>query len=227
MLNTKQKINVINKRAFTLIEALVAVSILMIAITAPMYLTQKSLSTASLAKDQMVASFLAQDAIEAVLNIRDEIALRGEGEDWLDPEGLLGVCLCNDKDTDCNFDYFDKSSISFCTVDTTALIWNSTFIERGDSASSKIKITYEKDTAENKVFLKYDYNTENRSFCDNFTGPGYCSEDSKYSRYINIMKNPADNENEALLKVRVSWDSPLGKQKVEIERFMYNLSENF
>jgi type II secretory pathway pseudopilin PulG len=215
------------KSGFTLIEALVAVSILMIAIASPMYLTQKSLSTASLAKDQMVASFLAQDAIEAVKNIRDEISLRGEGEDWLEGT-LLQPCLCNDKDVECNFDYPDKKFITFCTIDTTALSWNEDFIKVGFTASPGIKLTFEKDIEGNKVFLKYDYNTKNFSSCKNFTGPGYCSEDSKYSRYINILKNPTgNNPDEALLKVRVSWDTPLGPQNVEIENFLYNFSENF
>ena len=53
--------------AFTLVEALVAISILMIAIASPMTLAQKGLSTATQSKDQMIAAFLAQgmDALDA------------------------------------------------------------------------------------------------------------------------------------------------------------------
>lgn len=79
---------------FTLIETLVAISVLMVAIAAPLTLVQKSLSTASLATEQITASFLAQDALEYVQSVRD----RNIGKpDWLgglssscgEPEGCL------------------------------------------------------------------------------------------------------------------------------------------
>ncbi len=58
-------------RGFTLIETLVAVSLLTIAIMAPMTLTQQSLSGAYYARDQITAYNLAQEGIESVRAIRD------------------------------------------------------------------------------------------------------------------------------------------------------------
>lgn len=58
-------------RGFTLVETLVAVSILSVAIAAPMALTAKSLSTAYYARDQITAFHLAQEAIEAIRHARD------------------------------------------------------------------------------------------------------------------------------------------------------------
>lgn len=58
-------------RGFTLIETLVAVSILTVAIVAPMTLTQQSLSSAYYARDQIAAYNLAQEGIESVRAIRD------------------------------------------------------------------------------------------------------------------------------------------------------------
>ncbi|MDB5187703.1 MAG: hypothetical protein JWO50_223 [Candidatus Kaiserbacteria bacterium] len=57
--------------AFTLIETLVAVSILTISIVAPMVLASQSLQSAYYARDQVVAENLAQEAIEAVRSVRD------------------------------------------------------------------------------------------------------------------------------------------------------------
>lgn len=58
-------------RGFTLIETMIAISLLTIAIVAPMTLTMQSLQTAYYARDQITASNLAQEAIESVRSIRD------------------------------------------------------------------------------------------------------------------------------------------------------------
>ena len=56
---------------FTLIETLVAVSLLTVAIVAPMSLVAQSLSAAIYARDQVTAYSLAQEGIEGVRAIRD------------------------------------------------------------------------------------------------------------------------------------------------------------
>jgi prepilin-type N-terminal cleavage/methylation domain-containing protein len=58
-------------RGFTLIETLVAISILTIAVVSPMALTAQALTTAYYARDQITAFYLAQEAIEDVRAVRD------------------------------------------------------------------------------------------------------------------------------------------------------------
>jgi len=70
------------KKAFTLIETLVAITILLLAIGGPMYAVSQSLSSAIYARDQITAFYLAQDAVEYIRNIRDNNALAGS-QDWL------------------------------------------------------------------------------------------------------------------------------------------------
>jgi len=65
----KKALNTI--RGFTLIETLVAISLLTVAIVAPMTLAAQSLSAAYYARDQITAYNLAQEGIEAVRDIRD------------------------------------------------------------------------------------------------------------------------------------------------------------
>jgi type II secretory pathway pseudopilin PulG len=75
------------KKGFTLLEALVATSILMVAVAAPITIAQKGLSSAVYSKNQMIASYLAQDAIEYVKNVRDQNFIANIGNpnpvDWL------------------------------------------------------------------------------------------------------------------------------------------------
>ncbi len=60
-----------NQRGFTLIETLVAISILTAAVASSMTLTTRSLSTAYYARDQVTAFHLAQEAVETVRHVRD------------------------------------------------------------------------------------------------------------------------------------------------------------
>jgi type II secretory pathway pseudopilin PulG len=206
-------------KGFTLVEALVAISILMIAIASPMTLAQKGLSTAILSKDQMIASFLVQDAIEAVKNVRDQIAVSATTGDWL--AGPLLPCVCTASEN-CNF---DVSGFKFCTIDTTSL-WNTDSIKSGNVNDAKLKISYTvPPIGEIKHFLKYDYIGSNGANGD---------EVSRFTRYINIKKTSMSYTDEfgilkypeAIVNVRVFWDTPQGVQKIDVQNFIYNYSEN-
>lgn len=72
---------------FTLIETLFAVLILAIALTGPLTIAAKAFNSALVAKDQTIAFFLAQDAVEYIRFKRDTTALRNEA--W-----LTGLSAC-------------------------------------------------------------------------------------------------------------------------------------
>ena len=67
---------------FTLVETLVAITILTIAMTGPMVISQKGISSAGYARDQITAFYLAQEAVEYVKNVRDTNNINNEF-DWL------------------------------------------------------------------------------------------------------------------------------------------------
>ena len=77
-------------RGFSLIETLVAVVILVSAIVGPLTLAQRSIRSAVYARDQVTASFLAEEAIEYIRMMRDGNELRRRSN-WL--FGLSGDCL--------------------------------------------------------------------------------------------------------------------------------------
>jgi prepilin-type N-terminal cleavage/methylation domain-containing protein len=82
------------QKGMTLIETLVAITILTVAIVAPMSLTMQSLSAAYYARDQIAAFNLGQEAIESVRSIRDGNILR-IAYDQPDPGCAPMTLLCN------------------------------------------------------------------------------------------------------------------------------------
>lgn len=61
----------IKKRGFTLLESMVAVAILAISVAAPIYAASRALVAVQNAKDQLTASFLAQEGVEFIRMNRD------------------------------------------------------------------------------------------------------------------------------------------------------------
>lgn len=78
---------------FTIVETLVAITVLMIAIAGPLVVASKGLFGADLAKDQMVASYLAQESLEMAKNQRDNNLYTQVG--WLDGMNCTASSLCD------------------------------------------------------------------------------------------------------------------------------------
>ena len=76
-------------KGFTLVETLVAISVLLLVIIGPMTVAQKGIQNAYFANERATAVFLAQEAIEEVREYRDAEALNefhgGDGDttDWI------------------------------------------------------------------------------------------------------------------------------------------------
>jgi prepilin-type N-terminal cleavage/methylation domain-containing protein len=65
-----------HQSGYSLVEVLIAISILLITIVGPLTIAQKGLQNASFAKQQNTAFFLAQEALESVIKIREDEALQ-------------------------------------------------------------------------------------------------------------------------------------------------------
>lgn len=92
------------KKGFTIIESLVAISILVLAVMGTMSAVQSGLSSYIYSKDQITAFYLAQEGFEQIKNIRDENNL--EGTHW-----LSGIAEADDpEDGPCFFGYVCKVS---------------------------------------------------------------------------------------------------------------------
>jgi len=63
-------------RGFTLVETLVAITVIVTAIVGPLYAVQQSLNSSRSAREQLVASSLAQEGVEFVRSVRDSNYIR-------------------------------------------------------------------------------------------------------------------------------------------------------
>jgi len=75
---------------FTLVETLVAIAVLLTSLTGPLFLAERSFIAATGSRDQMIATFLADEGIEYVRKVRDTNYLSGNG--WLTQ---LSSCVSN------------------------------------------------------------------------------------------------------------------------------------
>ena len=78
---------------FTIVETLIAIAVLMLAIAAPLSMAERALSSAQIARKEVTAFYLAQEAVEYVRNIKDTNAISGLGGT---PDWLTGLDICKD-----------------------------------------------------------------------------------------------------------------------------------
>jgi len=81
----------IKKQGFSLVETLVAISVLMLAVVGPLSIASRGLISAQFSRDQITAFHLAREAVELVRNKRDSNTLSPTAipDDWLN-----GMELC-------------------------------------------------------------------------------------------------------------------------------------
>ena len=107
-------------KGFTLIETLVAVTILMLAIAGPLSAANSALVSARVSHDQIIASYLAQEGIEYVRSVRDSAYLSAydTGDTsgaWNDFLTVAAVCraTASTPTKACSFDSI-QATVSSC-----------------------------------------------------------------------------------------------------------------
>ncbi len=114
-------------RGFTLVETLVSITILLIVIIGPMTVASRGMQNAFYAGDQTTAIYLAQEAIEHIQRLRDDVALQnyqdyaavgsdGDGDTW----SWYGALNSNCRDSSgCDVN-FEASPITYRDCSTAA-----------------------------------------------------------------------------------------------------------
>ncbi len=172
-------------RGFTLIETLVAVLLLATAVAGPLTIASAGLSAALVAKDQIVATYLAQDAIEYIRYKRDSACLAAGGTACASGTWLSTLSACTGA-TGCYLDSTENAPASPTVCPTGGCV------KSGSQFSTS-------------RFLCYSPTT-NRYL--NGPTPTTCSSGtvkSLFARAVAITTPVSGSANEALVVVTVSW----------------------
>ncbi|MES2409307.1 MAG: prepilin-type N-terminal cleavage/methylation domain-containing protein [Patescibacteria group bacterium] len=185
----KKVVNVKISKGFTLIETLVAITLLVLAVTGPLQIAANALFSSYYARDEITAYYLAVEGIEYIKNSRDSLFLsdvfgtQGSASPW-----LRGFDACMTENG--------------CFVKTTRSF---------DPQSSDPSILpCELDEANACPYLKYNNDTGFWGY-DEIGG-----SNTKFKRKITIMPDAAGGDTDAVINVEISWPSQslLGGDKV-------------
>ena len=90
-------------RAFTLVEVLVAIAIFSLSILSVLLILESGITNADYAKQKMTASYLAEEGIEYIRNLRDTSVLYNNSNNWITFKSMLSAGGCYGA-TGCSFD---------------------------------------------------------------------------------------------------------------------------
>ena len=144
------------KKSFTIIEAIIAIFILVTGILTILSLISYFTSITSISTQKLIAAYLAQEGIEIVRNIRDGNLLKiqkGENINW--DEGLLSG--------DWQVDYNDTSLSPYTDSSFLNLEPNGFYgYESGIPTNFKRKITLEKNDDVLKIIVEVSWKERGR-----------------------------------------------------------------
>ncbi len=192
MINLYQKTN----RGFSLIEMLVAVSILLLVIVGPMTITSRASKSASFATEQVQATFLAQEGFEMVQKIRDDLLLAylnsGAGSPW----GTFAST---------------SGAYQNCFTSGCGLEWNTL----GEFLTSPISCN------SGACLLYYNGNASRSKYTHSAAGLGVST--TPYTRTIKLSLVGGGEAVKVLSTVSWRTGSLVASQKVEVENYLYNI----
>ena len=189
------KIQTTNKQGFTFVETLVAITVLLVAVVAPMSLASDGITASHLAQDQIVAFYLGQEGVEAVKNMRDHNRLSNDASGQLgnDFTGNLSECIVSDPVSD-----------EGCVIDTTRMPETGMFwTERCNGGCDPVRVS----------------NSEPYVYSHLTTG----TVESKYTREVKVWY-PTGNINEAVVEAQITWSfERSGEAKTyTVRNYLYN-----
>jgi Tfp pilus assembly protein PilV len=177
-------------KGFTIVETLVAVAILMISIAGPLVVANQSLKAAQYSKNQSIATFLAQETIEYIKNIKNNNHANGVGlTNWLlTPSNVKndsGIQL--DLSTACKTSSMVAGTNNLCDLDSKEALTGSLHNNCQNSATNPPK--------QGCIIYKDSNN--------NYSSNSSSGTATNFRRFFTV--DAQANGTEARIKVTVSW----------------------
>lgn len=184
----KNKIKKAKEEGFTLIETLVAVSIFLVSVVGMMTILSSGLSNTIAAKKKMTATFLAQEGIEYIRNLRDTYVLYWgnytDGWNEFNNRMIASSCAtpegCFYKDEGLNFNNSDLPildlQIEGCGGVCPIIIYDASKSKYVSAGSGSENTTFRRTIKTEKInqditkvtaIVSWDNNTKSISFSEN------------------------------------------------------------
>lgn len=191
-----KKIQKNNKKGFTLIETLIAIFILTLSITGPIYISSLSFKNTIDSRDNISVQYLTEEVVEVIKNKRDKLSLSGFDDTkslkQLFKEQIIGVIDCFDEDEDKNK----------CVMNYGSDIGDYVFTQCSGNCTPMF---LNKDSD----IMVYGLNS----------GETF----SKFTRYFYFTQN-ADNPDEVILNVDIVWLNRGIEKKYSLKESFYKLN---
>ena len=186
---------------FSLVETLVAITILLIVITGPMTISTSSARSTSFASEQVVAFFLAQEGLELVQKARDDEFIKMFAGGVSDPWGEV-------MDDATGATYYQCFTTTGCGLELDPSI--------DDVLDSPVNCS-----SGNRCRLYYKASADRSKYTYISTG----AEETPYTRVITMELISADV---ARVESKVFWRSgnQRSAQEVIVETFLYDIYGN-
>lgn len=136
-------------KGFTLIETLVAIAILTVAIAGPLYTANRSIVATQNTRDQLTASYLAQEGIEYIRMMRDNAYLAAYQRDsgtassagWDSFLALVTNCGATDSTLACTLDPLNNTPIQSCSIGSCGPLYLLGDMYRQDNTGTPTQFT--------------------------------------------------------------------------------------
>lgn len=191
-----------NQAGFSLVETLVAITILMIVVIGPLKISSSVARSTSYSSEQVIAFFLAQEGAELAQKARDDLLLdyykTGVGSPWTrfkDTSNAGAYRFCFDANKGCGLEQKDTDNVGGLKTVVDC------------SAGNKCKLFYNNDGDR----ARYTYDD---------LGTNY---DTDYTRVIKMTL--AGNEVKVVSKVTWRTGNQRKEQAAVVETYLFNVYE--
>ncbi len=176
-------------RGFTLVESLVAISVLLVGVIGPLSLAASAIADGIFARNQITANYLAQEAMEVVINKRYALARRAQYIPPTSPDTLFSR-------------YYDNQFFDCINLSLTAGSYCSVDPQGGSIISTALPCT----ASDNYTNCKLVYNNTSHLY-QKPTTPQLGDVGPTFTRKVQITPSPAGSTDQVKVTVQVDWNN--------------------